>query len=91
MMHEQLYKELGTVLQERFGNLFRQRDISKLVSFTTYCTEKLYECEYHLHENSIVHGVKNLISSVISDFAMKNDCTVFHQNASIRLVKKIEA
>ena len=90
MFHEQLCNELGNVLQERFGNIFRQRDLNKLVSFTTYCSETLYQCEYHLHDNSVVHGVKNLISSVISDFAMKHDCTVFHQNSKIRLVKKLE-
>lgn len=67
-------------------------ELSNLFSFSNKSNDKVYRYEYSIN-NEAFHNKKmrNLISSFISDQAIKLDCVVFHQENSIRVEKKISS
>jgi hypothetical protein len=86
MINEQINLALTELLKMNFG----LADLSSLFSFTNHSHDKVYRYEYCLNDNGVSNKkLRNLISSTISDQAIKHDCVVFHQANSIRVEKKI--
>lgn len=87
MINEQINMALTELLKMNFGFA----ELSNLFSFKNHSNEKVYRYEYSLNNEAFPGDKKlrNLISSIISDQAIKHDCVVFHQADSIRVEKKI--
>ena len=85
MINEQINSALTELLQLNFG----YADISKLFSFRNNSNDKVYRFEYSINEEFGDQRVKNFISSIISDHAVRNDWVVLHQHDAIRVEKKI--
>ncbi len=85
MINEQINMALTELLKMNFG----LADLGNLFSFKNHSNDKVYRYEYSINDAFPNKKLRNLISSTISDQAMKLDCVVFHQDNSIRVEKKI--
>lgn len=86
MINEQINMALTELLKLNFGFA----ELSNLFSFKNHSNDKVYRYEYSInHEAFPDKRMRNMVSSIISDQAIKNDCVVFHQANSIRVEKRI--
>ncbi|HEY0679266.1 MAG TPA: hypothetical protein VGD17_13335 [Chitinophagaceae bacterium] len=85
MINEQINLALTELLKLNFGFT----DLSSFCSFKNHSNEKVYRYEYSINDEFVNHKLRNLISSTISNQAIKHDCVVFHQDNSIRVERKI--
>ena len=84
MINEQINMALTELLKLNFGFA----ELSSLFSFTNQSNDKVYRYEYSINEG-FDKKLRNFLSAIISDQAIKHDCVVFHQANSIRVEKKI--
>ena len=87
MINEQINLALTELLKMNFGFA----ELGNLFSFKNNSNDKVYRYEYSFNEAVSNNKLKNLISTTISDQAIKHDCVVFHQANSIRVEKKIHS
>jgi hypothetical protein len=87
MINEQINLALTELLKINFG----LADLGNLFSFKNNSNDKVYRYEYSFNDAVPNNKLRNLISTVISDQAIKHDCVVFHQANSIRVEKKIHS
>lgn len=86
MINEQINLALTELLKMNFGFA----ELSNLFSFKNQSNDKVYRYEYSINNDAFPNKkMRNLISSIISDQAIKHDCVVFHQADLIRVEKKI--
>ncbi len=85
MINEQINLVLTELLKMNFG----YADLAAICSFKNNSNDRVFRYEYSIADTLTNKKLKNLISTTISDQAIKNECVVFHQANSIRIEKKI--
>ncbi|HYF30883.1 MAG TPA: hypothetical protein VD993_07175 [Chitinophagaceae bacterium] len=85
MINEQINLALAELLKMNLG----YADLSAICSFKNQSSDRLFRFEYSIDDTLKNKKLRNLISTTISDHAIKNECVVFHQANSIRIEKKI--
>lgn len=87
MINEQINLALTELLKMNLG----YADLSAICSFKNQSNDRVYRYEYSIDDTLTKTNKKlrNLISTTISNQAIRNDCVVFHQANSIRVEKKI--
>ncbi|HYE56115.1 MAG TPA: hypothetical protein VD996_14800 [Chitinophagaceae bacterium] len=85
MINEQINMALNELLKMNLGFT----DLSSICSFANHSNDKVYRYVYSIGDTLSNKKLRSLISTTISNQAIKNDCVVFHQADSIRVEKKI--
>jgi hypothetical protein len=85
MINEQINLALTELLQMNYG----LADFSSFCSFKNHSNDKVYRYEYSIDNSFPNKKLRNLISTTISNQAIRNNCVVFHMADSIRIEKKV--